>query len=97
MALRAVQEAGEITFIGFSLPPTDFMADTLFRQGRLGYSKDNISVIAPNATEMKVRFEQLFGPSVKFIDKTFTDGATTPSLPSGEQFQQIILSGNLIT
>jgi hypothetical protein len=71
MALRSLQDAGEITFIGFSLPPTDFMADTLFRQGRLGNAKDNISVIAPNATEMKLRFEQLFGPSIRLIDKTF--------------------------
>src|SRR5438105_2496679 len=68
---RYGQEAGEIIFIGFSLPPTDFMADTLFRQGRLGYAKENISVIAPNATDMKPRFQQLFGPSVNFIDKTF--------------------------
>jgi hypothetical protein len=71
MALRSVQEAGEITFVGFSLPPTDFMADALFRQGRLGNAKDKICVIAPNATEMKLRFEQLFGPSVQVIDKTF--------------------------
>jgi len=53
MALRSLQEAGEITFVGFSLPPTDFMADALFRQGRLGNTKDRISVVAPNASEMK--------------------------------------------
>jgi hypothetical protein len=71
MALRSVQDASEITFIGFSLPPTDFMADALFRQGRLGNAKDKISVVAPDASAMKLRYQQLFGPNVNFIDKTF--------------------------
>ena len=42
MALRSLQEAGEITFVGFSLPPTDFMADALFqtRKARLRQRTD---------------------------------------------------------
>lgn len=72
MALRALLEAGEITFIGFSLPPTDFMVDSLLRQGKLGYAKDSISVVSPSPSlEMKLRYQQLFGSNVSFVDKTF--------------------------
>ena len=71
MANQAIQEAKEITFIGYSLPPTDFMTEFMFRQARMGHSQKQVTVISPEATELRLRYEDIFGPGVCTIAKKF--------------------------
>ena len=71
MANQAIQEAKEITFIGYSLPPTDFMADFMFRQARMGHPQKEVTVISPDATDLRSRYEDIFGPGVCSIAKKF--------------------------
>jgi hypothetical protein len=71
MALHAVKTARELTFIGFSLPPTDFLAEFMLRQGSLDRDAKSITVVSPDASKLRPRFEQLFGPRVKYVDNGF--------------------------
>lgn len=72
MANQAIQEAKEVIFIGYSLPPTDFMTEFMFRQAKMGHSQKRITVIDPMATsKLRERYEDIFGSQVAMIDKTF--------------------------
>ena len=71
MANQAIQEAKEITFIGYSLPPTDFMTEFMFRQARMRHSEKWVTVISPDAAKLQPRYEEIFGPSVCTIAKRF--------------------------
>lgn len=74
MAMESIAEAEQITFIGYSLPVTDFMAEFMFRQGvNLITAERKITVIAPNAsTELRKRYDDVFG-SVGVTFLTFKD------------------------
>ena len=62
MAMEAIDEADRITFIGYSLPLTDFMAEFLFRQGlNMRSAERRIVVVDPNAAELKERYFDVFG------------------------------------
>lgn len=72
MANQAIQEAKEIIFIGYSLPPTDFMAEFMFRQAKMGQSQRRTILIDPNASKLvEERYRLIFGSDVIPIDKTF--------------------------
>jgi hypothetical protein len=71
MANQAIQEAKEITFVGYSLPPTDFMTEFMFRQAKMGHSRKRVTVISSEATKLQPRYEDIFGPGVCTINKQF--------------------------
>jgi hypothetical protein len=73
MANQAIQEAKEITFIGYSLPPTDFMTEFMFRQARMGHSEKRVTVISPDAAKLQPRYEDIFGLGVCTIEKRFQE------------------------
>lgn len=73
MANQAIQEAKEITFIGYSLPPTDFMTEFMFRQAKMGHSQKQVTVISPDALNLRPRYEDIFGPAVCTINKCFQE------------------------
>lgn len=73
MANQAIQEAKEIIFIGYSLPPTDFMTEFMFRQAKMGHSQKQVTVISPGATKREARYEGIFGQGVCSIDKRFQE------------------------
>jgi hypothetical protein len=73
MANQAIQEAKEIIFIGYSLPPTDFITEFMFRQARMGHSPKQVTVICPEAANLRPRYEDIFGPGVCTIDKRFQE------------------------
>jgi hypothetical protein len=73
MANQAIQEADEIVFIGYSFPPTDFMAEFMFRQARMGHSQKQVTLISPEATQLKPRFGDIFGEGVCTINKRFQE------------------------
>ena len=80
MAMEAIDNAETITFIGYSLPVTDFMAEFMFRQGVNLHSTDtNIVVVDPNASELKKRYLDVFGSApilgISFRDCDFVDYA----------------------
>jgi hypothetical protein len=62
MAMEAVAEADQITFIGYSLPTTDFMAEFMFRQGINLITKERkVTVVDPCPTdELKRRYKSIF-------------------------------------
>jgi hypothetical protein len=62
-ALRILQDVDEIIVIGYSLPPTDFASEVLFREGISGNAREEIpvTVINPDKRVYK-RFSQIFGP-----------------------------------
>jgi hypothetical protein len=74
MAMQSIAQAEDITFLGYSLPTTDFMAEFMFRQGvNLITAERKITVVAPKAsTELKKRYEDVFG-SVGVTSLSFKD------------------------
>jgi hypothetical protein len=61
MALKALEDAKQITFIGYSLRETDFLAEFLFRQGIThGSPERKITIVDPNASELLPRFRDVF-------------------------------------
>lgn len=82
MAKEVIQGAKEITFIGYSLPPTDFTVEFMFRQAKMGQSQKRISVIAPNAKDLKPRYEDIFGHSVQTVNKRFQEWFVTSDIYS---------------
>lgn len=62
MAMEAIDDASTITFIGYSLPATDFMAEFMFRQGiNLHSTETKIVVVDPNASSLRKRYLDVFG------------------------------------
>lgn len=73
MAMEAIDDANTITFIGYSLPVTDFMAEFMFRQGISMHSTETkIVVVDPNASELRKRYLDVFG-SASILDIKFKD------------------------
>jgi hypothetical protein len=69
MALKALEDAEQITFIGYSLRETDFLAEFLFRQGiTRGLSERKITIVDPNASELLVRFRDVFSLPGVIVD-----------------------------
>jgi hypothetical protein len=86
-AAEAVRRSEEITFIGYSLPPTDFLAEFMFRQGYRTAPNKQITVVVPKVDELKDRelkdrFENVFGGSVEVVWKRFIDWAADRYLPA---------------
>ena len=62
MAMEAIDDADTVTFIGYSLPVTDFMAEFMFRQGlNLHSTETKIVVVDPNASGLRKRYLDVFG------------------------------------
>jgi hypothetical protein len=73
MAMEAIDDASTITFIGYSLPVTDFMAEFMFRQGiNLHSTETKIVVVDPNASELRNRYVNVFG-SAPILEVSFRD------------------------
>jgi hypothetical protein len=73
MAMEAIEDAHTITFIGYSLPVTDFMAEFMFRQGINMHSAERkILVIDKKASAIKRRYRDVFG-SVPLVDISFME------------------------
>jgi hypothetical protein len=73
MAMEAIDDADSITFIGYSLPVTDFMAEFMFRQAiNLRSSETRILVVDPNASGLRQRYLDIFG-SAPILDISFKD------------------------
>jgi hypothetical protein len=73
MAMEAIDNADAITFVGYSLPLTDFMAEFMFRQGINSHSKErSIVVVDPRVSELSQRYRDVFG-SVPLVDISFKD------------------------
>jgi hypothetical protein len=75
MAMEAVEAAEQITFVGYSLRATDFMAEFLFRQAvNMRSVERRIIVIDPKASELEGRFRDVFGSTpAPALEMTFTD------------------------
>jgi len=89
MAKEAVRNAENIFFIGYSMPPTDFTAEFLFRQAIAWSSVDSwpifgppsderpkqkrVLVVNPKAAELKDRYAELFGKDITLVAKSFKD------------------------
>lgn len=81
MAMEAIDNAETITFIGYSLPVTDFMAEFMFRQGiNLHSTETKIVVVDPNASELRKRYLDVFGSApildIKFKETDFVSYAS---------------------
>jgi hypothetical protein len=84
-AEKAVQTSEEITFIGYSLPPTDFLAEFMFRQGYRSAPNKQITVVAPDANQLVTnRLRSVFGGSIQAVSKSFKDWAADKYFPSRE-------------
>jgi hypothetical protein len=71
-AAGAVRKSEEITFIGYSLPPTDFLAEFMPREGNGGASTKRITVVSPDAKELvEGRFASVFGTSIEATPERF--------------------------
>ena len=71
--MEAISSADQITFIGYSLPTTDFMAEFMFRQGiNLHSTETKIVVVDPNASALKTRYLDVFG-NAPILDISFKD------------------------
>jgi len=69
MALKALEDAEEITFIGYSLRETDFLSEFLFRQGIThGSSERKITIVDPNASQLLPRFRDVFSLPGVIVD-----------------------------
>lgn len=84
MAMEALESAERITFVGYSLPGTDFMAEFMFRQAiNMRSVERRIVVVDPKATELEARFRDVFGstPSpaleMSFKDTDFVSYASS--------------------
>jgi hypothetical protein len=73
MAMEAIDDAETITFIGYSLPVTDFMAEFMFRQAiNLRSAERKILVVDPNASALRQRYLDIFG-SAPILGISFKD------------------------
>ena len=73
MAMEAIDDADTITFIGYSLPVTDFMAEFMFRQGvNLHSTETRVVVVDPDASALRKRYLDVFG-SAPILDISFRD------------------------
>lgn len=73
MAMEAIDDASTITFVGYSLPVTDFMAEFMFRQGiNLHPAERKIVVVDKKASELKSRYRDVFG-SAPLVDLSFIE------------------------
>jgi hypothetical protein len=73
MAMEAIDNADRITFIGYSLPTTDFMAEFMCRQGvNLHSTETKILVVDPRASELRERYLDIFG-SAPILNISFKD------------------------
>ena len=62
IAMESIAEADQITFIGYSLPTTDFMAEFMFRRGiNLNSADRKVTVVDPCISNVKKRYEDVFG------------------------------------
>lgn len=62
MAMESIAGADTITFIGYSLPATDFMAEFMFRQGINLYSAERkVTVVDPSMANIERRYRDVFG------------------------------------
>ena len=69
MAMEALEEAEKITFIGYSLRETDFLAEFLFRQGiTQGLTERKITIVDPKASELLPRFRDVFSLPGVIVD-----------------------------
>ena len=77
IARDAIAKATQIIFIGYSLPPTDFMAEFLFRSSFVDKPPKDIEVINKSISEeMKSRYGSLSPlKEVTYTEKTFADWA----------------------
>lgn len=63
-AHRSIRKIDEIIIIGYSLPPTDFASETLFRTGGFWETRKEIAVTVVNPNKEVVdRFSKIFDPS----------------------------------
>lgn len=63
--MEAIDSADRITFIGYSLPTTDFMAEFMFRQGINMHSAERkIVVVATKVETLKARYKDVFASVV---------------------------------
>lgn len=61
MAMEAIEQASEITFVGYSLRATDFMAEFMFRQAvSMQPIERKITVVDPRASELEERYRDVF-------------------------------------
>lgn len=62
MAMQSIAEAEQITFIGYSLPATDFLAEFMFRQGiNMRTAERKIIVVDPFlSSELRKRYQDVF-------------------------------------
>lgn len=73
MAMEAIDDAESITFIGYSLPATDFMAEFMFRHSiNLHASETTVLVVDPNAPALRPRYMDIFG-SAPILDTAFKE------------------------
>lgn len=88
MAMEAVRRANEITFIGYSLPPTDFAAEFMFRHGARRCGAKQVAVVCPdaNTSPLQSRFTSIFGESVTFIAEPFREWAGHRYFASSRSF-----------
>jgi hypothetical protein len=74
MAMEAIDNASTITFVGYSLPATDFMAEFMFRQGiNLRSAERKIVVVDPNVAKVKARYLDVFGSIASVVDISFKE------------------------
>ena len=67
--MEALDFAEQITFIGYSLRETDFLAEFLFRQSiTQGLTERKITIVDPNASELLPRFRDAFSPPGVIVD-----------------------------
>jgi hypothetical protein len=81
-AAEAVRKAEEITFIGYSLPPTDFLAEFMLREGNGTAPKKRITVVSPDAAKLvESRFASVFGTSIEAFSQQFIKWADDRYFP----------------
>ena len=76
-AAEALRQCEEITIIGYSLPPADFLAEFLLREGYGNSSAKRVTVVSPNASDLaEERFKNIFGSSIITINAPFLEWGT---------------------
>lgn len=74
MAMEAIAQASEITFVGYSLRATDFMAEFMFRQAVSMQSIERkITIVDPRASELEERYRDVFDLPESIVTFSFND------------------------
>ena len=74
MAMEALEQASQITFVGYSLRATDFMTEFMFRQAVTMQSIERkITVVDPRAPKLEERYRDVFDLPGSMVTFSFED------------------------